>query len=255
MRYKVGDKVVIRKDLKGGRDYGKGSDAVWFATSMEQYCGKTVIVRETRDYGLHGAYHCSTEDCSFDMWNYNDTMIDHKATRELTESPKFKVGDKVKVVKESDHFAPKECTGRVGEIKMIGYSNPEIKVYFGEEIDGSYTWYFSEDELEVVVEDSPKFTKSDLKDRYIVTFGDGEYGMVDGDKIRIIQDGEFLNHMTYDVADLRENLTDVDDAEFYDIVAVHKPEYKTIWERTETIKEMTISDIEKALGHKIKVVK
>lgn len=42
MKYKVGDKVVIRKDLKAGSTYGDDT----FLTSMKKYSGKTMTVDE-----------------------------------------------------------------------------------------------------------------------------------------------------------------------------------------------------------------
>ena len=328
MRYKVGDKIVIRKDLVGGKKY----DGLYFNPDMKKFCGKTYTI--DKRYTYNDSYEIVGDTHA---WNFNDAMIDHNATKALTTTPKFKVGDivcgtkesddrylftnsdvikaeiigvksncendiqirvletisganicedknfwleskyfelvkevgkteevvapkfkvgdKIRVIKESSHNAPKECTGKVGEIKMIGYSNPEIEVYFGEEIETSNTWYFSEDELEVVgVEESQvMFTKSDLKDRYIVTFRDGTYGMVEGNSVRLIEDGKYLG-FDYPLSDTNDMLKDCDD-EICDIVSVHKPEYKTIWERTETIKEMSLSDIEKELGYKVKVVK
>ena len=84
MRYHVGDKVVIRKDLESGKYYG----GYYFADEMKKTEGKiaTILIVE---FG-----HYKVDTCRW--YNFVDEMIDHEATAKLN-SPKslLKSGDKV----------------------------------------------------------------------------------------------------------------------------------------------------------------
>lgn len=44
MKYKVGDKVKVREDLKDGKDYGN----VWIAKEMTNYRGKVVTIKDIK---------------------------------------------------------------------------------------------------------------------------------------------------------------------------------------------------------------
>ena len=84
MRYHVGDKVVIRKDLVVGNYYDGGC----FADEMKKTEGKiaTILIVE---FG-----HYKVDTCRW--YNFVDEMIDHEATAKLN-FPKslLKSGDKV----------------------------------------------------------------------------------------------------------------------------------------------------------------
>lgn len=95
MRYKVGDKVVMRSDLDSGEYYG----GLKCSEYMEVHAGDVVeIVEEDRSDHTYKTEHW--------FW-LNDRMIDHPATQSLETADKqqkeninmrFKVGDKVKYV-------------------------------------------------------------------------------------------------------------------------------------------------------------
>lgn len=72
-KYKVGDKVRVRKDLVVGKDYGK----VTLLDGMAEYCGKTLTVRSI----INDDYECSNG------FYYNELMLEPDC--------KFKVGDYV----------------------------------------------------------------------------------------------------------------------------------------------------------------
>ena len=84
MRYNVGDKVVIRKDLVVGKYY----DGCYFADEMKKIEGAITTILGVR------SSHYKLETCR--AYNFVDEMIDHEATAKLN-SPKslLKSGDKV----------------------------------------------------------------------------------------------------------------------------------------------------------------
>ena len=75
MRYKVGDKVVIRTDLVERAEY----DGCYFSSDMKEFRGKIQTIKkisQDRWYGL-------VEDN--EDWSFTDKMIDHEATAKLNE--------------------------------------------------------------------------------------------------------------------------------------------------------------------------
>ena len=79
MSYKVGDKVIVRKDLVGGLEYpylnplcGK----LYFASAMEKFRGEVYeIITASGDYD----YGCETYKLSLgeekSIWVFNDAML------------------------------------------------------------------------------------------------------------------------------------------------------------------------------------
>lgn len=74
MKYKVGDRVRIRKDLKIGVYY----DGCLFAPKMQNLCGKTAYITEVVKHC--GVYHI---DSSTEYWT--DEMFDDQLNREASE--------------------------------------------------------------------------------------------------------------------------------------------------------------------------
>jgi hypothetical protein len=164
---------------------------------------------------------------------------------------KFKVGDKVRVVKcFGGNTEDEKCLGKIFTIKSImsGYGYP----YIFEEYSGC-AW--CDDELEFA-----PFTKADLKDGMVVEYRDGRRRMVLGDNLI----GE---HGHAPLRDYNENLEEENYPEetiekvykskatlinclFYDTIL------EIIWERPkeELAKKMTVAEIEKELGYKVEIV-
>ena len=164
---------------------------------------------------------------------------------------KFKVGDKVKIKNKGTictvHEAGCSIAGRKGyKLYMNGFVHPS-------------TWW--DEELELV--EAKPFTKSDLKDGMVIEHRDGDRYMAIGG-FGVSEDGNWELDRYYE--DLR---WDGDSA--YDIMKVYKVKpniymdltdtlktsYLTlIWERKEEPEntEMTVEEIEKKLGYKVKVV-
>lgn len=156
MKYKVGDKVRVRKDLKAGERY-YSADKTYndqIAPPMLKMAGKEVTISET--YGV--CYRIKEFD-----WNWTDEMFE--------DVPTFKVGDRVKV--NSDSFKP-SIIGKIGTIRRINDSGTNVGIEFDENINGhalggicnwGHGWNCDIDTLELV---------TDSKDSKIVITTDGK---------------------------------------------------------------------------------
>lgn len=141
-----------------------------------------------------------------------------------------------------------------GEVVRIDGDKMDVKVLeHKHNTDIGETYSVDPDYFELV---TSFITKDDLKNGDIVT-------LRNGDKL-IYSDGEFAdisddcdNRLT-SKRDLNYDLTYgfIDD-ENYDVIKVDRPtNYYTVFEREETkVKEMTIEEISKALGYKVKIIK
>lgn len=135
---------------------------------------------------------------------------------------KFKVGDKVRVIKCS--IVGERCKNfnKISTIAKIDYEWD-----FPYRLEGICET-FREDELELV---EVQFTKSDLKDGDIVTYRDGRKKIVFEDKFYGSNHFVLLKYYT-------EDLKDIDGEEENDIVKVERPvKYETVFEREEVLDE------------------
>lgn len=137
---------------------------------------------------------------------------------------KFKVGDKVRVIKCSidgercKNFNKISTITKIGERLCYPYILKDIRETF------------REDELELV---EVQFTKSELKDGDIVTYRNGLKKIVSGDKL-------YGNDLFAPLRYYTEDLKDVDGEEEYDIVKVERPvKCETVFERKEEILDET----------------
>lgn len=139
---------------------------------------------------------------------------------------KFKVGDKVRVIKCSIDGERCENLNKVSTITEIGehLCYPYILKDIREP--------FKENELALV---EKQFIKSDLQNGDIVTYRDGRKKIVFEDKFYGSNKFVLLKHYT-------EDLKDIDGEEENDIVKVERPvKYETVFERKEEI----LDEIEK----------
>ena len=139
MKYKVGDRVRVRDwdDMK--KEYGLDRDGdinirPCFATGMKKFCGKIVTITgaDGENYHIEGDNEC---------WFFTDKMFEGYAQ-------KFKVGDKVRVIKVTDH---RKCY--VGEVFTIRSINPNGERCYNEThygVNGDCNYIFLESELEPV---------------------------------------------------------------------------------------------------------
>lgn len=135
---------------------------------------------------------------------------------------KFKVGDKVKVIKCSIDGERCKNLNKVSTITEIG--EHLCYPYMLKDIRET----FKENELALV---EKQFTKSDLKDGDIVTYRDGRKKIVFEDKFYGSNHFVLLKYYT-------EDLKDIDGEEENDIVKVERPvKYETVFEREEVLDE------------------
>lgn len=155
---------------------------------------------------------------------------------------KFKVGDKVKVIKCSVDGERCKNLNKVSTITEIGehlcypYMLKDIREPF------------KENELALV---EKQFTKSDLKDGDIVTYRNGLKKIVSGDKL-------CGNDLFAPLRYYTEDLKDVDGEEEYDIVKVERStQYEEVFEREEILDEVEkkyLANVIKPFRHKIKSI-
>lgn len=79
MKYKVGDRVIVRKDLVGGLEYPYSNPLcgkLYFASAMEKFRGEmyeVITVSGEYDYGCE-TYELSLGEEAF-RWLFNDAML------------------------------------------------------------------------------------------------------------------------------------------------------------------------------------
>ena len=152
MKYKVGDKVRVRKDLKTGERYYSADKQYddGIVHEMLKMAGKIVTIK--------GCYknHCYTIE-EFG-WNWTDEMFE--------DVPTFKIGDRVRV--NGDRFRP-DVIGEIGTVRKINESGKSVGVEFDKNINGNslsgncedgYGWNVDIENLELI-EESPKFKLGD----------------------------------------------------------------------------------------------
>lgn len=136
----------------------------------------------------------------------------------------------------------------------------------GKNVDDCNDWFGGLIKFELV-EDKKVFTKKDLKNGDVVRFRNGKTGIVITDVNVIVTNDGWLRFGDYDSNLIKNGTCSLGD---YDIVEVRRPtepgecQFSAIEEHfgdlvydreRDTVKEMTIGEIEKQLGYKIKVVK
>lgn len=166
---------------------------------------------------------------------------------------KFKVGEKVKTLKERD------CDGillfPVGTIGTITKILSGSKLPYKVEVECDY-WHYSEDMLEKVEErknDMKKeFTKDDLKDGMIVEYRMGDRGLVVGNilyGIDLYTTLDAHNHdLTYSEHEL--DITKVYEGYAGALKRVFESPGKLIWEREHKTKDVSAEEIYEALKEK-----
>ena len=163
---------------------------------------------------------------------------------------KFKVGDKVKFVREKVYHM---ASIKIGEIFTIIETDNSDRPYKVKDREGGIVWFFAE---EVELAFSKKPTREELLSMpdgtRITTDLDSKYNIFTKANDEFISD----DGSCIDDYDINDDLTLDDDDYGTKIIKIEKPtEYVTVYEYATELQEMTIADIEKALGHPIKIVK
>lgn len=166
---------------------------------------------------------------------------------------KFKIGDRVRVVKRAEMSNMKLKDKYIGEVFTI------LECF--ENLTYSYTLgnglYWCDEELELV-----EFIKSDLKDGMVVEYRDGDRRMVLGDKL--IGYDSWVDIVAFNDNLECKNNKDLNIDKVYNSDShILKDYFKDknltlIWERNkkeeEPAKKMTVAEIEKELGYKVEIV-
>lgn len=147
MKYKVGDKVRVRAWDDMEKEFGlDGSGDIkcrcWFTKQMRDLCGKIVQIKsvspESEIYCIKDDYHTFTDD--------------------MLEADEFKVGDRVRVVKNASHCAEIGATGVICRELMDGMydygvrfdkANPRFHSC-GDKCEKDYGQYVMADEIEKI---------------------------------------------------------------------------------------------------------
>lgn len=177
----------------------------------------------------------------------------------MERKTKFKVGDTVRVVR-ANIYDKNKYIGDIFTIKKINPNAPfKCEEHYGVE-DNSCRWVFDVNELELV-EEKP-FTKADLKTGMVVEHKDGDRFMVIGDHLVSDDCCHKLSEYKDDLTPVVPYLPCAEIVAVYNIKADELDDISdvfadmclaTIWRREE-VKEMTVKEIEKQLGYKVKIV-
>lgn len=174
---------------------------------------------------------------------------------------KYKVGQKVRIKENIEvgshssrnvYFAT-EMSSYKGIIVTIKKVNEFSEEYQYRIVDDSGKWLWDEEWFEPINEVK---TKKDLRDGDIVT-------LANGDKLMYL-DKDFKDlsvkhtNSLLDIEDLNDDLTFSQDydKEKNNVIKVERPlTYYEAFNIEETVKELTVEEISKLLGYKVKIVK
>lgn len=174
MKYKVGDKVKVRKweDMK--KEFTLDSDGdiklgcyIYFVKSMKKYCGKSVTIKETSIDDKYEIYKIE-EDAH---WNWSDDMFEDICDSKKPTNKFFFKGDKtIYYDKDGKRYVVKCCEDDVYD-KKVGMLYVLAKA---QGIDLR--------EIDKLIEEPKKEQKKDRKTKWKV-----------GDKFVIIDDWVFAS--------------------------------------------------------------
>ena len=179
---------------------------------------------------------------------------------------KFKVGDKVKILWEktpycSDGYADK---GEIVEVFERGFCNKYLVRGFNEKCQ--FRAIFEENELILLEEEKQTMKKSDLKQGAIVKLRNNQMYILIGKKFINLKDGGYMPLEKYN-EDLLTSNSKYDVMKVFNSSFEHEGYFYYIrnkliikpwtWERKEEepSKELTVGEIEKLLGYKVKIIK
>lgn len=167
----------------------------------------------------------------------------------------FKVGDRVIFIGDcSKHIASNELEKVKEEKRVLKISEISgIGTIYCENTD----WSFSHDELQLIKNKKP--TLEELEEMpagtKITTDRDNDnvFIKIESDNLEFysIEDNENLDRW-----DIEDDLFINDEDLGTKIIKIEIPkEYETVYEYANEVQEMTVAEIEKALGHPVKIVK
>lgn len=208
--------------------------------------------------GLHASYMDKAYASKYTVLNFKD--FDWSDSN-MERKTKFKVGDKVKIVKiRGDHMGKVRCLGTTCTISSINpnqmWSYRKLETHYGvRDTSGDlYVWF--EDEIELV-EEKP-FTKADLKPGMVVELCDGDRYLFVNDKFANAHEWSdskhYNNDLTHSVYD-NLHIVKVYTSTGHTLgTMLNNSSLTLVWERKDDVKEMTVAEIEEKLGFKVKVI-
>ena len=171
---------------------------------------------------------------------------------------KFKAGQKVRVnrnledIENFNHGYMKEMAELEGKIVTISRINSDGSIHIKED---SYKYYWDKRAFSLL-----KTTKQELLDMPVGTkiYTDAEdedyqeWIKTSGKCFYNDENREYISKFN-----INEDLTLCDTNEDYGtkIIKIEEPTYETIYDESTEVQEMTVAEIEKALGHAIKIIK
>lgn len=154
---------------------------------------------------------------------------------------KYKIGDKVRIVGNNhNHYFN---VGSLVEITGLDEIDCDYKCSGIDKYGNKDSWWVSEDDIAPLEYTWEDFLKAPIGTK--VTFEKGEVYVKDTEE-------SFNFNRDFLYYDEVEKFASND---FGKIVTIEEPIYTTVYEPKEEVKEMTIAELEKELGYKIKVVK
>lgn len=261
MKYKVGDKVLIRQWDDMVAEFGVDGDGdiytkpMFIAQYMKEFCGTVVTISYSRGY-------YEIIEGNGDGW-WSDDMIERKVEERMDR--KFKIGDMVK--SRTSHSVKGEALltpDNICVLKKINIYGNE-RLFIVSDVENN-TWALKEYDIELVkpIDTVPIFkleTGQVIKlrngNKYVVLCKQDEtIFMGIGDNGRH-KNTSFMSQENYDV-----NLKARYKNDKYDIIKIYEGgksiakcilSKEILWERIEP-KRMTIADVETAMGYQIEIV-
>lgn len=172
-RYKVGDKVVIVSD----RTVEFNSDGL-----MDQWLGGVVTIEKVSDSEYYDGFTYRMEET--DHWNWNDHMIDHKATKELKNVYKLLASD----LKEGQEYLEK----RHPEDILFSMRNGNLHYKIGQSDWIQFKKITLREIFEMRFRECDKFPR--LNDVYYCISSQSGYSVIQaqwkGDRIDLLREGD-----------------------------------------------------------------
>lgn len=182
---------------------------------------------------------------NFKDFDWSDSNMERKF--------EFNIGDKVRVAK-TDYKLKKPYIGKIFTIESVNPNPWRPTEHYG--FDSKLCGYVFDAEELILVE--KRFTKADLKPGMVVELCDGDRYLFVNDKFANAHEWSDSKHYNNDLThSVYENLNIV---KVYTSTGhtlgtmLDKSSLTLVWERKDDVKEMTVAEIEKQLGYKVKIV-
>lgn len=248
MKYKIDTKVRVREDIKEHDCI----DDMFVLPKMLKYRGEVLTINGKRGTKVY-TFAELTEDENMDVFFTDHMLIPIPA-------PKHKVGDRVTVRKGMDTSKKhggvsiiafmRELGGKTFTIKEIDYTTFKVPTYRFED-EGCYWTDAMLDEDEDIEITDPM---SIVENGNIVQVARGEYYFYLNGKGLDKNGYTLFGHPEFEIIKIWK-IADSNIYSSYELINPKACKGELVWEKPLAAKEMTVSEIEKALGYNVKIVK